>query len=263
MRKLTRRSLSSYSTDFLKRRTAKARSAADPRTEAFRLWRFRNNKAFKEIRATLEKTASGIQHCMYCESGEAGDIEHFWPKSRYPLRAFEWTNYLLACSNCNSNHKRNQFPLDGEGLPLLLDPTVDDPREHLEFLPLTGDYVELSSKGRHSINVFRLGRETLKRSRRNAWVSLQELVVRYAAHRNLGDQPRSDDIRRTVCEYPFAGVLDRLLHLSSHPAAGEFIHQDCLDALARYPEIRDWRFARRDSYPAPQETCDEQVETLR
>ena len=100
------------------------------------------------------------------------DVEHYRPKAGYTeggkqhkpgywWLAMEWTNLLPSCADCNRARsqelvgterrtvvgKANQFPL-AEGStrgsadagvvseqPLLLDPTVDDPAEHLEFLP--------------------------------------------------------------------------------------------------------------------------------
>ncbi len=44
-------------------------------------------------------------YCCYCETNEPSPVEHIWPKSHYPERAFLWENYLFACHNCNSKHK--------------------------------------------------------------------------------------------------------------------------------------------------------------
>lgn len=53
--------------------------------------------------------APSLEECCYCERNEGNDDEHIFPKSAYPERAFDWDNFLLACQNCNSNYKRNQF----------------------------------------------------------------------------------------------------------------------------------------------------------
>jgi uncharacterized protein (TIGR02646 family) len=75
--------------------------------------------------------------CAFCESFighvTAEHIEHFFPKVTYPLRTFAWANFLLSCPHCNSDYKRDKFPLDAEGKPLLLNPTEDKPEEHLIF----------------------------------------------------------------------------------------------------------------------------------
>ena len=59
--------------------------------------------------------APGVQRCMYCLDSLGTDIDHFEPKSRRPLRTFCWHNHLLACSRCNSNYKREEYPCDGFG----------------------------------------------------------------------------------------------------------------------------------------------------
>ncbi len=86
--------------------------------------------------------------CGYCEERvtsdlSAGDIEHFYPKSKveelvkqgqempgqakiisgsrevgaawlgYWWLAYEWCNYLLSCSNCNTRWKLCAFPIEG------------------------------------------------------------------------------------------------------------------------------------------------------
>jgi hypothetical protein len=184
--------------------------------------------------------APGNEHCMYCESGEGTDIDHHRPKSRFPLLSFAWTNYLLACANCNSNYKRAQFPVDADGQPLLLDPTVDDPHEHLALLPTTGEYRGTSPKGRTSIEVYGLKRHTLCEGRRNAWIALQELITGYARAQELDETQRADDLERAVRAYPFASILGRLIRLSEDKKARRLVHRDCRAALQRHPEIVSW-----------------------
>ncbi|HYO53693.1 hypothetical protein [Archangium sp.] len=142
-------------------RTRQVSDAADPPAEARRLWAQKDNTAFREIRARLRAMAPGRERCMYCEDSAAEDIEHFWPRKHFPLRAFDWLNYLLACSCCNSNYKREQFPRDDSGAPLLINPTVDDPMEHLELSPVTGMFTDLTPKGAESIGVFGLNHRSI------------------------------------------------------------------------------------------------------
>ena len=89
--------------------------------------------------------------CAFCERklGEdrRGDVEHFRPKSAtaeathhgYWWLAYEFENYLLSCTTCNSTYKRTRFPIKPGAshveygtraqLPqearLLVDPAVD------------------------------------------------------------------------------------------------------------------------------------------
>lgn len=92
----------------------------------------------KDVQEALHQMFAG--KCAYCESRIGAvsypDIEHFYPKSRYPEKTFLWTNLLHACEKCNRTYKRDQFPLDDYGEPLLIDPTAVDMRieQHLEFI---------------------------------------------------------------------------------------------------------------------------------
>ena len=53
------------------------------------------------------------QNCSYCERWIAGGIhvEHKKPKDPYPILKFQWDNFLLACSNCNSSKGSDRFEL--------------------------------------------------------------------------------------------------------------------------------------------------------
>jgi hypothetical protein len=115
--------------------TQKVTEHTSPKAEAERLWNQKASRPFDVVRSTLERMAAGRARCMYCEDDRGTDIEHFYPKATYPLRAFSWRNYLLACGHCNSNLKREQFPLDAAGQPALVDPTVDDPADSPRLPP--------------------------------------------------------------------------------------------------------------------------------
>lgn len=240
MRRLTRLPLSSSTGALLKKRTDLVAQASDPKAEATRLWSLQANKAFQEIRATLRQMASGIERCMYCEDSAGMAIEHFWPKATYPDRAFEWSNYLLACTICNSNFKRDQFPLDASGQPLLLNPAEEDPFDHLALSPSTGKFKGLSPKGDQSILVFALYRETLEKGRAFAWTALEELLANYAAFRQAGNSGRASKIEATVRNHPFAGVLAALVRIANGPDADLLIEAKCLSAIQQYPEILGW-----------------------
>jgi uncharacterized protein (TIGR02646 family) len=96
-----------------------------------------------------------MQHhkCCYCERIEMpvhNDVEHFRPVSIYPWLGWTWVNLFFACRACNQQGgKAAEFPLvdevarlewwedpPGAEQPLLVDPCLDDPREHIEFVYL-------------------------------------------------------------------------------------------------------------------------------
>ena len=66
--------------------------------------------------------------CAYCETPTAvvsyGDVEHFRPKSKYWWLAYCYDNYLVSCSICNQQYKKDFFPLH-VGNDALAEPVVD------------------------------------------------------------------------------------------------------------------------------------------
>ncbi len=147
------------------------------------------------------------------------DVEHYRPKAAYLDRgkqhkpgywwlAMEWSNLLPSCADCNRARaqeivgverrmaagKANQFPLGTgsvRGTPtkgvtrekaLLLDPTVDDPAEHLEFLPDGGVRpTEVGGKddarGRATIDVVALQRRDLVDARAAAALATRAAIT--------------------------------------------------------------------------------------
>lgn len=144
-------------------------------------------KFFPELRRRLlERFPS---KCAYCESFlEQPDIENFRPKRGasnldghvaddcYWWLMFEWSNYLLACRQCNIM-KGSRFPiresrakpwavgpeLEREGA-LLLDPCVDNPEELLLFLK-DGRVTSEEERGKVTIDVLNLNRRALVEAR--------------------------------------------------------------------------------------------------
>lgn len=119
----------------------------------------------KSLAAALKllQNAAGAGHpCMYCVHNIATDIEHFWPKAVYPTKTFEWANFLAACTECG-RIKGSQFPL-AAGVPLMIDPTVDNPWDYLDFDPDTGNLTAKfdvltqapSARGVETVRVLRL-----------------------------------------------------------------------------------------------------------
>ncbi|WP_328993952.1 hypothetical protein OG394_06210 [Kribbella sp. NBC_01245] len=147
------------------------------------------------------------------------DVEHYRPKAAYIDRgkqhkpgywwlAMEWSNLLPSCADCNRARiqeivglegrmtagKANQFPLAtgsvrgsaAKGVArekaLLLDPTVDNPAEHLEFLADGGVRpTEVagkdSARGRTTINVVALQRRDLVDARSTAALATRAAIA--------------------------------------------------------------------------------------
>lgn len=237
MRYLGRSKLDPLAAAKLQGLTQKVGEADDAKTEASRLWGQKSGKAWKLVRQALAEMCSGIKRCMYCEDSAGTDIEHFYPKSDYPERAFGWDNYLLACSTCNSNYKRDEFPVDDDGGPLLIDPSTEDPFDHLEFSPSTGKYEHQDRTGEESRRVFGLDRPELVKARLNTWEVAEVLIAAYAK-RKAADHARTGELAEAIRELPMSGVvLSILRQAETGPAA---VAADCRRALVDCPEIGAW-----------------------
>ncbi|QDZ73470.1 hypothetical protein [Bacillus cereus] len=148
-------------------------------------------KAYKNanVKRILHEMFNG--KCGYCEGRidvtSYEDIEHFRPKKAIKIEgkpelvypgyywlAMDWDNLLVSCSRCNRSYKQNLFPLADESKrakepkeialeePLLLNPCVDNPSEHLVFKD-TGvvTFKKGSIKGEKSIDIYGLYRQGL------------------------------------------------------------------------------------------------------
>lgn len=237
MRKIKRRELSEQAQTMLAGRTERVAAAEDSKLQAKDSWRSKQSPSWDEIRSTLRDMCSGLERCMYCENSEATDIEHFHPKSNYPERTYNWDNYLLACSSCNSNHKRDEFPVE-DGRPLLIDPTKQDPAEYLEFSPSTGQWQARRGcrEGSESVRVFGLGRHA--QARRNAW-ELFELIIRMYRKERAADNADASRYLRILRQADFSGVFAAMLRLSRHPTGQLHVHAEVIIALREHPELTE------------------------
>lgn len=120
---------------------------------------------------------------MYCLDSHATDVEHFWPKSRFPERMFRWPNLLLGCAECG-RFKGERFPLDGSA-PLLVDPTAEDPWLQLDFDPTTGSVMARydtqarapTPRGSATVELLQLNaREALNEGYRKTYGRLRQAV---------------------------------------------------------------------------------------
>lgn len=197
-----------------------------------KVWSRLSGEARLQVQETLRSMCSGIERCMYCEDSQGTDIEHFWPKKPYPEKAFRWSNYLMACSYCNSNQKRDVFPVV-DGAPGVIDPSIDDPFEHLSFTPSTGFYTPLTLVGERSIRLFGLNRSVCARGRKNAWDGLCILFEVYGEK----TATQQDAMLRVISEYPFQGVRRWVRIIAERSSSEHLIGRGVRDAIAAYPEL--------------------------
>ena len=138
------------------RRTAEPAALAEARPDALKAVR-KLVVPFKRRQApdTYRKVAGDLwrmQHykCCYCEISlhqPYNDVEHYRPFSRYWWLGWDWDNLMFACARCNRSHKNDEFELaaasvrliaeerpPGRELPLLIDPSIEDPRDHIRHV---------------------------------------------------------------------------------------------------------------------------------
>jgi len=134
----------------------------NPGLSAARFW--------SRVRAQIQADARSLYRvfhgkCAFCEAKmshvSSPHVEHYRPKSQFPNQMFDWQNWLLSCGRCNDN-KWAHFP-DCDGQPCLLDPTAEDPSEHLDFL--NARVLGKTRRGEETIQLVGLNRSPLEEDR--------------------------------------------------------------------------------------------------
>ena len=133
--------------------------------------------------------------CAYCEESCKGDVDHFGPKSRYPARVYEWSNWVLACHTCNHG-KGEKWPSGG-----YVDPCAKtrpaQPEAYFTFDTRTGEIVPRSGLSSHRRRKAAQMIEDLglnayfHQKARVQWLEVVEAVLR-------GDDPEDPDHARFI-----------------------------------------------------------------
>ncbi|RSS67630.1 hypothetical protein [Streptomyces sp. WAC06128] len=193
--------------------TGRVRTAGGTSKSAREQW-IKARTPRKHVRTALESMTRGAVRCMYCDDSRGTDIDHFQPLENAPLRAFEWSNHLLACSYCNSNAKRSQYPVNADGVCLLVDPSAEDPADHLRLLLKSGLYdpVDKSAKGEETIRVFGLNRPDLVKGRLDAFFrACSNMRDWHRLHQDA--DPLADRLAKALLDSPFIDVVHAMTRL--------------------------------------------------
>jgi 5-methylcytosine-specific restriction endonuclease McrA len=141
-----------------------------------------------EIKKTILEEFSA--KCAYCETkmraGEPGQIDHLIPVSIRKDLAFEWSNLVLCCNNCN----RFKSSLNS---PLLINPINDEPTDHIEFEGHLLRALFLSKKGEFTRIKLKLNRMDLLEKRKER---LEGIIQTCRLIVNESDQ----DLRQAILE---------------------------------------------------------------
>ncbi|MFL1551640.1 AAA family ATPase [Pseudomonas sp. D47] len=196
--------------------------------------------------------------CGYCEKGIGHSelaVHHHRPlmnaKGRvgypgapspdhYVWYAYEWNNFVLACATC-VGFKNTQFPTqksriapftpfefaDEEG-PVLIDPSHDNPYDHLKFHP-DGACIGRTQRGEETVEILKLNRSELKQLRARLFSELIVLIgqLRGSSSANiLSTLERNLDDRHVHIGAAKNWITDALLATSvrkTPPGMGQFI----------------------------------------
>ena len=227
----------------LTRWTGRVRDAGGTSKSAREQW-IKAQTPRKHVRTALESMTRGAVRCMYCDDSRGTDIDHFQPLENAPLRAFEWSNHLLACSYCNSNAKRSQYPVNGDGVCLLVDPSAEDPANHLRLLLKSGLYdpVDKSAKGEETIRVFGLNRPDLVKGRLDAFFrACSNMRDWHGLHQDA--DPLADRLAQALLDSPFIDVVHAMTRLEPGVEA-------TVVGQATVPALDAWRTAHSLSFCA-------------
>jgi uncharacterized protein (TIGR02646 family) len=239
-----------------------------------------NFKAYKrpDVIVALEEMFG--HKCAYCESDYGAvaptDIEHYRPKGAvmglsgkaekpgYYWLAAEWSNLLPSCIDCNRarrheygngpelSGKANHFPLLDESKrasapngevgeePLLLNPTLDDPDEHLEFLakglvrPAQPQGTD-SVRGKATIDILGLRRHELVRLRRTQQVWIDDAIASFKEAAWKLSRAPNDTFARNVLKRAVKNLLECMDAASPYACMARQQIQPVLDEVGIPP----------------------------
>lgn len=207
-------------------KTAAIVASATPQKTARASW---NNAGGtrRQLKVRLLNMCARPSFCMYCYESRGTDVDHFEPISSDPVRTFDWNNHILACGYCNQQAKRELFPVDASGNPLLLDPGVDDSADHMT-LSTTGEFIDLTSRGAETITALGLNsRSELVEARYRSWRGVIRVFSQAAQSRRSINVDDMEDLR-------FQPVVDAFHHFAHDVSAGRLARKAVAPELADF-----------------------------
>jgi uncharacterized protein (TIGR02646 family) len=182
-------------------------------------------------------------YCEESVASQNGDVEHFRPKRRvsddnykpiqnhkgYYWLAYEWTNLLPSCLKCNQRRKwekengifyvgkQDRFPLEqntprisshleniDDERPLLINPLLEDPENHLEVQLKTGIMLYKTIRGEKCIEIFGLNiRDDLRDGRKATIERVNHLLSKYFVFAENEDSQNAVYILKQILEFVY------------------------------------------------------------
>lgn len=229
--------------------------------------------------------------CAYCETRVSAigplDIEMYRPKGGvaespshpgYWWLATDWENLLLSCQDCNRQRrhqnsdqwtvsgKANRFPLADESKrvldpsgelareePLLLNPCIDDPQEHLVF-DWTGKVTSDTRRGQTTIAVLGLNRPglVLARARAASDARLMLDLVPPLVGAKASDENQRSLLKKVISQLlemtgesaEYAGMKRQLLQPELHRVLGQGRQRDEFSWIEKQQSVTRTRRSR-------------------
>lgn len=196
--------------DKLDKKTQEISNATDKNAAAERIYKSaRKAKWFAPVIQLLGEMTGAGQPCMFCDSNEANEVDHYHHKDKFPALAMTWKNFLWSCGICN-REKGIEFPDDSEGR--LLNPIDDHAWDFFfidEFGNLTPRWREpeqrLDQRAFSICKILQLNRQTLQERRQSRLHHLKKQVNDTLELHKKGDISL-DGIKQRVedwCKEPF------------------------------------------------------------
>lgn len=174
-----------------------------------------------DIKAAVKRDTHG--KCVYCESYvghvHPGEIGHIAPVSERPELVVSWENLAYVCTECNREKGTYYEPT----LPLI-DPFVDEPKDHLVFYGPMVLHRSPSARGEVTAQRLKLDRAGLIERRKERIEQLKGLVDRIAAlppgaQRSSLETVLSEELQDDKIYAATAREFIRLELLASEPAS--------------------------------------------
>ena len=151
--------------------------------------------------------------CGYCEKDCKGEVDHFRPKSRFPQKVYEWSNWVFSCHDCN-NIKGGKLPNGGYIDPCTRTPSFR-PEKFFEFDLKTG---EIKPKSKLNGRQWQKARTMIDDLKLNAFHHLKSrsrwlgLVSDMLKGENEEDPNHEDFVQRiSARSCPFSSITRALL----------------------------------------------------
>lgn len=161
----------------------------------------RQTQTIGKLLKLLQGMMGARERCMYCVDSHGSDIDHFRPKARFHEYTFDWLNMILCCTECG-RLKGAAFPVEGSEV-LLVDPTLEEPWDYIDFDPDTGNLTprfsltsgQYSRKGLATVNLLRLDkREGMAEGLRRSYRRIVARVEQAIEDRHLDGEQLAEDL---------------------------------------------------------------------